>query len=74
MRHFGTDPQFWQHLLPRAGELQLSCPLYYASRYTKRVLHTPIPEGIIEASQKFRPPWGILKSWIDLLLAHIIHG
>ena len=60
IRHFGSDPQFWKMLLPRADELQLSRPLYYALRYTKGVLNTPIPADVLKASQQSRPRWPVL--------------
>ena len=71
MRHFGSDPQFWQQLLPRADELQLSRPLYYALRYTTSVLDSPIPEKLLEASQKSRPPSLVLKI-MDRLVADVV--
>lgn len=71
VRHFGSEPQFWHKLLPRAEELQLSRPLYYALRYTRRVLNSPIPEGVLEASEKSRPPWPALKV-MDRLVASAV--
>jgi hypothetical protein len=71
MRQFGSDPQFWQQLLPRADELQLSRPLYYALRYTKGVLDSPIPGKILEASQKLGPPSLVLKI-MDRLVANAV--
>lgn len=59
-RHFGTDAGFWDQLLPRARELQLSRPLYYALRYTSRILNTPIPGEILDSSQTSRPPQPVL--------------
>jgi hypothetical protein len=71
LRHFETDPRFWQQLLPRASELQLSRPLYYALRYTKRLLNTPIPEEILECSQKSGPPLPALII-MDRLVANVV--
>ena len=70
-RHFGTELRFWQQLLPRASELQLSRPLYYALRYTKHVLNTPIPEEILDDSQKSQPPWPALRI-MDQLVANVV--
>jgi Uncharacterised nucleotidyltransferase len=71
LRQFGTDPHFWKQLLPRAEELELSRPLYYALRYTKRVLNTPVPQEIVNASQKSQPPWPILTI-MDRLVANVL--
>ena len=45
LRHFGTDPAFFASLVERAAELDLRRPLFYALRYTARVLGTPISEN-----------------------------
>lgn len=71
LRHFGTDPRFWQQLLPRAGELQLSRPLYYALCYTRCVLNTPIPEDVLKLGHQLRPPWLVLKI-MDRLMADVL--
>ena len=55
-RHFGAHEGFWDALVPRAVELGLSRPLYYAVRYTMRLLNTPIPEKVVEAAQAGSPP------------------
>jgi len=56
LRHFGSSPPFWPQLTERAKELELSRPLYYALRYAKRLLHTPVPPGMAEQlDQPIRP-------------------
>jgi len=45
LRAYGAAPAFWPHLLARAETLNLGRPLYYALRYARRLLHTPIPEA-----------------------------
>lgn len=49
LRHFGDTPGFWSSLAPRAEVLGLSRPLFYALRYTTRLLHTPVPQSVLEA-------------------------
>lgn len=71
VRHFGRDPEFWQVLLPRASELQLSRPLYYALRYTGHFLKTPIPGETLKASQKSGPRWPVAKI-MDRLVANVV--
>lgn len=46
--HFGRDGKFWDVLLARAKELDLLLPLYYALRYTRQMLATPVPEWVEE--------------------------
>lgn len=56
LRHFGdTEDQFWSHLLPRAEELDLQRPLYYALRYVRHFFHTPIPSSALEMANTLKP-------------------
>lgn len=59
LRHFGREPGFWGDLVPRAVELGLTRPLYYAIRYTASLLNTPVPPAVVEASRIGRPPAAI---------------
>lgn len=54
-REFGTRPSFWAGLVPRARELGLTRPLFYAVRYTSRLLGTPIPTDVAKAVEAGRP-------------------
>lgn len=49
-RHFAKLPDFWSRLLRRAEELELSRSLYYAVRYARYFLETPIPVEFIQAT------------------------
>lgn len=53
--HFGSQPSFWTSLAPRAMELELTRPLFYALRYAKLLLHTPIPPDAMVAAEVGRP-------------------
>ncbi len=55
LRHFGEQAGFWDTLVPRAIELGLTRPLYYALRYTTRMLGTPVPDKVITAAEVGRP-------------------
>ena len=55
LRHFGDLPSFWSTLITRAQELELTRSLFYALRYTTRILHTPIPPSAIQAAQIGQP-------------------
>ena len=63
LRDFGNDPDFWPKLAVRGAELDLSRPLYYALRYARRVLATPIPTPVVQAAEIGRPP-----SWLRGLM------
>ena len=49
LRHFGQSAQFWDALVSRAKHLGLERPLYYALRYTRLLLDTPMPRTVIDA-------------------------
>ena len=51
LRHFGSSPTFWPLLLERAQELESTRTLFYALRYVKRILDTPVPSATMEASR-----------------------
>ncbi|MCD2519368.1 nucleotidyltransferase family protein [Massilia sp. G4R7] len=46
---FGDRPGFWEALPGRARELELALPLFYALRYTTRLLGTPVPPEVSAA-------------------------
>jgi hypothetical protein len=56
LNHFGeNEPGFWHRLVPRAVELDLVHPLYYALHYCRLILNTDIPAAVLEQSRKGRP-------------------
>ena len=46
LREFGAKDGFWRGLVPRAIQLELVRPLFYALRYTAMMLDTPVPQAI----------------------------
>lgn len=56
LRHFGKDPAFWERLVPRARQVGLERPLYYALRYTRLLLGTPVPEPVAASVATPSPP------------------
>lgn len=56
MRRFDAEPALWAGLPARAAELELCRPLFYALRYTSRLLGSRIPQATFEAAQRGRPP------------------
>lgn len=72
LRHFGVDASFWDHLVRRGQELDLSRPLYYALRYTSSILHTPVPAAVLGQAKKFAPAW-LAGQMMDRLVIHAVN-
>ena len=51
MVQFSNEPDFWQDLIIRAQEVDLVQPLYYATRYTQKILQTPVPDYVLRKLQ-----------------------
>lgn len=62
LKTFGTTSGFWPTLVDRAKEIELTRPLFYALRYTTRLLHTPVPSMPLQSIKAFGP--GALTLWI----------
>ena len=59
---FSKAPDFWEKLVMRAQEVGLVQPLYYATRYTKKILQTPVPDYVL---RKFQDISSVgLTSWL----------
>ena len=58
LRHFSGLPSFWSALLPRAQELELTRPLFYAMRYTRLIFDTPLPESLTKTVSG--PGWPLI--------------
>jgi len=67
--HFGERPGFWDELLARAEVHGLRRPLYHVLRHVTRVLATPVPSGIIEASAA-GAPGPLTGAALDWLFRH----
>ncbi len=56
LREFSQkDSRFWTRLLHRAAEMKLTRPLFYALRYTRRMLKTPVPRRAVVAAEFYSP-------------------
>ena len=55
LRHFGQSPSYWAQLVARARVLGLALILFYALRYTARLLHTPVPASCVADLADFGP-------------------
>ncbi len=60
MLDFGQRAGFWERLLARAATLGLQRPLFYALRYAHRLLDTPVPAEVLDASRAGAPPQALL--------------
>lgn len=66
LRHFSDQPDFWPRLAARARELDLDRSLFYALRYTQRLLHTPVPDSAMRA-MRTAGPGPLLRLTMDAL-------
>lgn len=48
---FSNDSNFWEALIVRAKEIDLVQPLFYATRYTHKILQTPVPNHVLKRLQ-----------------------
>lgn len=56
LRHFSAEePGFWDGFWPRATALGLGLPAYYGLRYSSRLLGTPVPTAVLDASRDAAP-------------------
>lgn len=73
LRHFeATELGFWDRLVPRARELDLARPLFYALRACRRVVGTLVPSPVDRALRLAgKPPWPFTVI-MDALLARCL--
>jgi hypothetical protein len=55
LRDATVSPDFWPRLTSRAHELQLSRPLFYALRYARHFLDTPVPDSVVASMHAATP-------------------
>ena len=67
LTHFAGAPGFWDDLLPRAQQLDLQLPLFYALRYSARFLATPIPEPVVSEATRYGPS-RVLMTLMDVVV------
>jgi len=66
LRDFSAVPAFWEQLVKRAHVLELTRCLYYALRYTRLLLCTPVPEQVLTIASQARPP-ALISATMDAL-------
>jgi Uncharacterised nucleotidyltransferase len=69
LREFSATDKFWRDLLPRAQQLELGRPLFYALRYCRMMLGTPVPDDVqLQVAQaSFAPKSQLFLRWMDAL-------
>ena len=67
LRGYADAAGFWQHLCVRAAELNLQVPLRLALRYTHHVLHTPVPQEVLQASAAASTDWLMDRLFLNAL-------
>lgn len=73
LSYWAREENFWQQLLPRARELNLVGPLYYALHFCHRLLGTSIPEAILaEAGSDPQAPGIVARIFMNQLIARIM--
>lgn len=55
LRDAALDPDFWPRLIARANELELGRSLFYALRYLRHFLDTPVPASAVDATNASAP-------------------
>lgn len=72
LRHFGSQPSFWPMLIQRARTLELTRPLFYALRYTSRMLHTSIPADTLAQAARHGRPGSATLALMDALFSRAL--
>ncbi len=69
LRELGATPGFWSGLAPRARELELERPLFYALRYCRLMLGTPVPDAVLAevGALPDAPRSRLMLRWMDAL-------
>jgi hypothetical protein len=67
LRHFGQSDDFWRELKEEARELDLTRPAYYALRYARRLLATPVPADVLGEVSAWAPPAAV-RLFMDALV------
>lgn len=65
---FSGQDGFFEALIARAGELDLTRPLYYALKYCKAFLLTPIPPDIYKDVTAYSNRSGIVRAVMDVVV------
>jgi Uncharacterised nucleotidyltransferase len=73
LRRFGQTPDFWNDFIREARVLELTRPAYYAVRYARRLLATPVPPDVVDALNAAAPP-STVRWLMDVLVETTLVG
>jgi hypothetical protein len=73
LRCFSGTPGFWGDFIREARDLELTRPAYYALRYARRLLDTPLPSEVVSAIDPSEPPRAV-RSLMDALVETTLVG
>lgn len=71
LRDFEREANFWPKLVAAAEALDLTRSLYYALRFTQRILDTPVPEEVRLAARRWAPT-SALGALMDALFTRVL--
>jgi hypothetical protein len=71
-QHFGKRADFWERLVGRARSQGLLRPLFYALRYTNRLLAAELPDSVMAATGDGAPSGPVLRLMDNLIEAVMI--
>ena len=69
---FSGQDQFFQTLIDRADELHLGRPLYYALKYCRAFLHTPVPDDIFSRATDYENRSAAVRAIMDIVVPESI--
>lgn len=71
LRDAAADANFWPRLAVRAEELELGRPLFYALRYVRHFLDTPVPDAALAAAAA-HAPGGATLALMDAVFRRVL--
>lgn len=72
LAHYGQhEPGFWQAFWPRARQLDLTRPAWYAVRHAQRLLHVPVPAHAQAEAATYAPSMAV-QALMDRLLTSVM--
>lgn len=74
LRHYGTSESFWNDFCGEAEVLGAQRAAFYAVRYARRMLATPVPPDILTALERWAPPRSLLVAMDSLVGRTLARG
>jgi hypothetical protein len=73
LRRFSEDADFWREFVSETHELGLTRPAYYALRYSRRLLDTPVPADVLDGVDAWGPAQPV-RVLMDALVERTLPG